>query len=60
MKKTTYITPAIFITKISVENMIAYSGPETLSTSAAQDAGMDVKVATQSNSYSVWDDDWSE
>ena len=59
MKKTVYIAPAVFITKISVENMIASSDPRVLNESASQDAGMDVKSSSQS-SYNVWNDDWSE
>lgn len=58
MKKI-YIIPELAIAKMSVENMIALSGPQTSNTSADQSAGMEVK-AGQTESYNVWDDDWSK
>ena len=42
MKKT-YIVPALEITKLDVEAMIATSGPKIDDGSANQDDGMDVK-----------------
>ena len=57
MKKNQYITPALFITKVNVENMIATSGPALSGDAASQSAGMDVK--RDRRSYNVWDDDWS-
>ncbi|MCR5820705.1 MAG: hypothetical protein K6F94_07175 [Bacteroidaceae bacterium] len=58
MKKT-YMIPALNVRKISLENMIAVSGPGTSSTAADTQYGMDTKVE-RPNSYNVWDDDWSK
>jgi len=57
MKKT-YISPALNVTTLTFENMIAVSGPEVTTKAATQDAGMDVKQ--NRNDYNVWDDDWSK
>lgn len=57
MNKKAYIIPALCVTKLNVENMIAVSGPAMSTNSASQDAGMEVKVDRPS--YNVWDDDWS-
>ncbi len=57
MKKT-YIVPTLDITKLTVENMIAVSGPGTTEVPADQQAGMEVK--TGRNDYNVWDIDWSK
>lgn len=60
MKKNQYIAPAICITTVGLENMIARSsGPATTSNAASQDAGMDVKAASRED-YNVWDEDWSK
>jgi len=61
MKKT-YIIPALNITTLAVENMMAISGPDVYSDkSAVQDRGMDVKGDRGSRSdYNVWNDDWSK
>ena len=59
MKKIQYIAPALCITTVGLENMIAFSGPGTTSKAASQEAGMDVKAASRED-YNVWDDDWSK
>ena len=56
MKKT-YIVPTLDITKLSLEAMIATSGPKIDDGSANQDDGMDVK--SDRGTYNVWDVDWS-
>ena len=56
MKKI-YIIPVLTITEISVENMVAQSGPQLSGQAADSQYGMDVK--SSSHSYNVWDDDWS-
>ena len=63
MKKT-YIIPALNITTLAVENMMAISGPDTLNKSAVQQYGMDVKGDRgdrgSRSDYNVWNDDWSK
>lgn len=61
MKKT-YIIPALNITTLAVENMMATSGPDVYSNkSAVEQYGMDVKGDLGSRSdYNVWDEDWSK
>jgi len=59
MKKIQYIAPAICITTVGLENMIAVSGPGITSNAASQDAHMDVKAASRED-YNVWDEDWSK
>ena len=61
MKKT-YIIPALNITTLAVENMMATSGPDVYSNkSADQKYEMDVKGDRGSRSdYNVWNDDGSK
>ena len=60
MKKIQYIAPAICITTVGLENMIARSsGPGITSDAASQDVDMDVKAASRED-YNVWDEDWSK
>ena len=59
MKKTVYIAPSTFITKVAMEKMIAESNLGfNNTTSASQERGMDAKESQPS--YNVWDDDWSK
>ena len=58
MKKT-YIIPALYITRIRVESMIAESYAIN-DNSVSVDRGGFVKGESSSPSrYNVWDDDWS-
>ena len=64
MKKT-YIIPALNITTLAVENMMATSGPDVYSNkSAVHEYGMDVKGDRgdrgNRSDYNVWNDDWSK
>ena len=64
MKKTVYIAPAVFITKIHVENMIAESvngvaGVDGLSVGGTSSEAGVTTGNVKSESYNVWDDDWS-
>lgn len=58
MKKK-YIIPALNITRISIESMIAES-IEVSNNSVSVDRGGFVKgESSPSSRYNVWDDDWS-
>jgi len=63
MKKT-YIIPALNMTTLDVENMMAISGPHRSETSAVEQYGMDVKGDRgdrgSRSDYNVWNDDWSK
>ena len=50
MKKT-YIIPALYVTKLNVENMMAVSGPGINTDSANQGQGMDTKGI---NDWDIW------
>ena len=59
MKKT-YIIPSLTITKLTLERMVAVSGPQVTSTAADSKFGMDVKADRTYQNHNVWDDDWSK
>ena len=58
--KNTYITPALNVTKVNAECMIAASGDQTFTVSNVEvtDGYADVKGSR--NDYNVWSDDWSK